>query len=89
MTTGLATVALPTELTAGLDRIAARTGRSRAELATEAVTEYLAVQDWQVAGIEDAIREADAGAPGIPHERIAAWVASWDGPDELPIPEAG
>jgi predicted transcriptional regulator len=83
-----ATVTLSPELTAGLDRLAARSGRSRAELATEAVAEYLAVQDWQVAGIEEALREADSGAPGIPHERVAAWVASWDGPDELPMPEA-
>ncbi len=59
------------------------------EPATEAVTELLTVEGWQVAGIEEALREADPGAPGIPHEQVAAWVASWGGPDELPVSGAG
>lgn len=83
-----ATVALPSELMAELDAIASHTGRSRAELASEAVAEYVSVQRWQLAGIEEAIREDDAGAPTIPHDRIKNWVASWATGMELPPPEA-
>jgi predicted transcriptional regulator len=45
------------------------------------------VQRWQTAGIEEAIRDADAGEPGIPHEDIAAWLDSWGTDHELPPPE--
>jgi predicted transcriptional regulator len=82
-----ATLTLPRELASGLDEIAARTGRSLTEVASEAVASYLELQQWQIEGIEEAIREADANEPGIAHERIVAWVASWNKEDELPPPE--
>lgn len=89
MTNEAATVVVPPDLTAGLDELAARTGRSRADLATEALSDYLDLQRWQVSGIEEAIRADDGGAPCIPHDRIAAWVASWGTDKELPPPEDG
>jgi predicted transcriptional regulator len=52
----------------------------------EAVAEFLDVQRWQIEGIEEAIREDDSGLPGIPHERVKAWVESWDTDEELPPP---
>ena len=90
-------MARPTELTlhlrpeiiASLDELAGMTRRSRAELAEAALAQYLDVQRWQIEGIRAAIEEADLGAPGIPHERMAAWLDSWGTDDELPPPEPG
>ena len=48
---------------------------------TDAVSELLNVGRWQVAGIEEAIREDDEGLPGIAHERVKAWVLSWGSED--------
>ena len=44
---------------------------------TDAGSELLDVDRWQVTGIEEAIREDDEGLPGIAHERVKAWVLSW------------
>ena len=41
----------------------------------------------ELAAIEEGLAELDAGKR-IPLEDIKAWVASWNTPDELPIPTA-
>jgi predicted transcriptional regulator len=80
------TLRLRPELLASLDELAGATQRSRTELAEEALAQYLDVQNWQIEGIRAAIEEADRGAPGIPHERVAEWLGSWGTDDELPPP---
>ena len=85
--TELAMLRVRPELIAGLDEVAKTSGRSRDELAEEALAEYLEVQRWQIAGIEEAIRDADAGEPGTAHEDVAAWLDSWGTDHELPPPE--
>jgi predicted transcriptional regulator len=86
MTDPAAAVSVRPDLVAELDKLAEATGRSRAELAEEALATYLDVQRWQAEGIEEAIREADAGEPGVAHDRVVAWVRSWGTDDELPPP---
>jgi RHH-type transcriptional regulator, rel operon repressor / antitoxin RelB len=49
------------EIMAELDVLARGTGRSRSELAEEALAEYLDVRRAQQKGVEAAIRDADAG----------------------------
>ncbi len=88
MTDHAAAVSVRPDLVAELDKLAAATGRSRAELTEEALAAYLDVQRWQIAGIEQAIREADAGEPGVAHEEVVAWVRSWGTDDERPPPIA-
>ena len=84
-----ATVTVRPDLLAELDRLADATGRSRSELAEQALADYLDVQRWQIEGIEQAIRDADAGEPGVDHAEVVAWVRSWDTENELapPIPD--
>jgi toxin ParE1/3/4 len=53
-----------------LERLAKNTGRSRSFLAAEAIAEYLAINEWQVAGIKRAMASLDRG------ERIAQ--ARWN-----------
>ena len=83
------TLRLRPELLASLDELAGATRRSRAELAEEALAQYLDVQGWQLEGIRAAIEEADRGEPGIAHERVAEGLDSWGTDHELPPPEPG
>jgi RHH-type rel operon transcriptional repressor/antitoxin RelB len=70
-----------------LEKVAKSSGRSRSFLATEAMNEYLAVSDWQIAGTREAVDSADRGE-FVPHDQVKAWVNSWDTDNELPIPTA-
>jgi RHH-type rel operon transcriptional repressor/antitoxin RelB len=69
-----------------LERLAKRTGRSRSFLAAEAINEYLAVNEWQVAGIKQAIASLDRG-DAIEHELVKNWVSSWGSSKERPVPK--
>jgi RHH-type transcriptional regulator, rel operon repressor / antitoxin RelB len=69
-----------------LERLAKNTGRSRSFLAAEAINEYLDVNEWQVAGVKQAMASLDRGE-GVPHEQVKDWIASWGSGDELPIPK--
>ena len=80
------TIRLEAELGERLDALANRTGRTPAELAEEAVAEYLDIQEWQIAAIEEAVREADEGAVPVEHARVVAWLESWGTENELPRP---
>ncbi len=44
-----------------LDKLAKATERSRAALAAEAVHQFLELNEWQIAAIEEGVREADKG----------------------------
>ena len=58
---------------ARLEALARSTGRSRSFLAAEAIAEYLAVNEWQIAGIKAAIDDLDRGE-GFEHEAVRKWV---------------
>ena len=68
-----------------LEKLAKSTGRSRAFLASEAITAYLDTNEWQVAGITKALASLDRGK-GIAHARVSEWVASWETPKERRSP---
>ena len=61
------TVRVGTGVKKRLERLAKSTGRTRSFLAAEAITEYLEINEWQVAGIKHAMASLDRGE-GIPHE---------------------
>ncbi len=63
------TVKLPEPVKARLDRLAKTTRRSRSSLVSSAVEELLSVEEWQIQGIKEALREADSGNL-IAHEEI-------------------
>jgi RHH-type transcriptional regulator, rel operon repressor / antitoxin RelB len=69
-----------------LERLAKSTGRSRSFLAAEAITEYLGVNELQVAGITQAINSLDHGE-GVSHDLVNDWVSSWGNESEKPIPK--
>jgi predicted transcriptional regulator len=80
------TVRLDASIKKRLERLAKNTGRSRSYLAAEAIGEYLDVNEWQVAGIKNAIASLDQGK-GISHDKVKKWVASWGSAKELPVPQ--
>jgi predicted transcriptional regulator len=69
-----------------LAALADATGRSESLLAAEAVSEYLALQEWQVSAIEAGIASIDREG-GIAHEAVRNWIESWDTNEELDPPK--
>lgn len=79
-------VRLRPEVSAQVAAIAQALDRPKSWVIEQAVLEFVQAQAWQIAAIEDGIRAADAGRV-VPHDAVAAWVRSWDQPDERPMPE--
>lgn len=69
-----------------LEKLAKGTGRSRSFLAAEAIGEFVDVNEWQIAGIKQAIVSLDRGE-GIAHEQVGDWVRSWGGRKERRAPK--
>lgn len=69
-----------------LERLAKSTGRTRSFLAAEAINEYLDVNEWQVAGIKQAMTSLDRGQ-GVLHRQVRDWVESWGSDKERPLPK--
>lgn len=55
------TIRMDAEEVAFLDKLAGITDRDRSYLIKQAVSEYIALQRWQLEEIEKALQEADAG----------------------------
>jgi RHH-type rel operon transcriptional repressor/antitoxin RelB len=77
MTTTTVSVCVRPSTKSRLEKLAKSTGRSRAFLASEAISAYLDTNEWQVAGITKALASLDRGK-GIAHARVSDWVASWE-----------
>jgi RHH-type rel operon transcriptional repressor/antitoxin RelB len=69
-----------------LEKLAKSTGRTRSFLAAEALNDYLDLNEWQVAGVKQAIGSLDRGE-GVPHQEIKDWVNSWGRKRERPVPK--
>jgi len=81
------TVRLTPDVKRRLESVAAHVRRSKSFLAAEAIEEFLAVQEWQIAAIEEGIPAADRGDL-VPHEDVRAWAASLGSKRKLPRPRA-
>jgi predicted transcriptional regulator len=68
-----------------LERLAKSTSRSRSFLAAEAIGEYVDVNEWQIAGIKQAMAAMDRGE-GVAHEEVREWVRSWGDHKQRPAP---
>jgi len=80
------TVRVERDVRKRLEKLARSTGRSRSFLAAEALNEYLDLNEWQVAGVKQAMASLDRGE-GIPHKAIKDWVGSWGRKRERPVPK--
>jgi predicted transcriptional regulator len=66
----------PEEKVTALDSIAAMQKRDRSFIINEAVDQYLSLQQYHLALIEEGIRQADAGDL-IPHSEISKLAVNW------------
>ena len=80
------TLRVETDVKKRLEKLAKSTGRSRSFLAAEALNQYLDVNEWQVTGVRKAMVTLDRGEI-VPHEQVKAWVSSWGGKRERPVPK--
>jgi predicted transcriptional regulator len=65
----------PEDKVAALDSVASMQQRDRSFIINEAVDQYLSLQQYHLALIEEGIREADAGHT-VPHSQVKKMVAS-------------
>lgn len=70
------TIRLEDEMKDRLEQLAESTHRSKSYLAAEAIREYVANNEWQIAEIGAALREADAGDFASDKE-VAAVARKW------------
>jgi predicted transcriptional regulator len=70
------TFRVPEKKVAALDFAAAHQKRDRSYILNEAVDQYLSLQEYHLALIDEGIRAADAGDL-IPHGEVVKMVASW------------
>ena len=68
-----------------LQRLAEATERPKSWLLEQALENYLEVQAWQLARIDEGLAELEAGK-GIEHERVVEWIRSWGTDEELDPP---
>jgi len=81
-------VRLESALNDQVTAIAAALDRPKSWVIEQAVRDFVAVQEWQLAAIDAGIDAADAGRV-VAHADVVAWAQSWGRPDELPMPECG
>jgi predicted transcriptional regulator len=79
-------VRLDATLNEQVTAIAAALDRPKSWVIEQAVRDFVAVQEWQLAALDEGIKAADAGRVAE-HEDVVAWVKSWGRPDELPMPK--
>jgi predicted transcriptional regulator len=66
--------------------IAAALDRSKSWVIEQAVKDYVSLEEWRLAAIDEGIRAADEGRVAN-HEDVVAWVRSWGQPSELAPPK--
>jgi predicted transcriptional regulator len=59
-----------------LDALSKRARRSKSFLAAEAITAYVASEEWQLEEIHAGITEIDSGK-AVSHEKVSNWLKSW------------
>ena len=64
-----------------IERLSKATDRPKSWLLEQALEAYLEAQAWQVEHIEASLDDLMAGK-GVPHERVAGWLAGWGTDDE-------
>ena len=79
-------VRLPPDLDKQVTDIAQALDRPKSWVIEHAIRDFVAVQAWHLAAIDEGLRDADAGRV-VAHDEVAAWVRSWGKADELPMPE--
>jgi predicted transcriptional regulator len=86
MTSDTFTLPLTPALKERLADLARDMGRDHTEVARMAIEAYIEANALQVRQIREGLDEDNSGAPGVPHEEVMDWLASWGTDHELPRP---
>ena len=78
-TTPVVTVRLEPDLRERLDRLAKAQRRSRSYVASEAIREYVKVNEWQILETQKALAEADRGEFASPKD-VRRVLNKWTNP---------
>ena len=71
-----ATLTIREDLAKRLETLAKATHKSKSSLATEAIEEFLTVQEWHIQAIKESITSADKGNI-VSHEEAIAELKKW------------
>jgi RHH-type transcriptional regulator, rel operon repressor / antitoxin RelB len=69
-----------------LEALAKTSRRSKSFLAAEAIASYVEAEEWQIAEIQQGLKDLDHGRV-VAHDRVSAWMRSWGKKDEQSAPE--
>lgn len=72
----LVSLRIEEELAERLDSLAKATGRTKSFIASQAIQDYLALQEWQVGAIKEGIDAADRGEM-VDHDEAVKVLNSW------------
>jgi predicted transcriptional regulator len=71
-----ATLTIREDLSKRLERLAKTTKQSKVSLASQAIEDFLTVQEWHIQAIKEGIAAADAGDI-VSHEEAVAKLKKW------------
>jgi len=72
----LVSLRIEEDLADRLNRLATATGRTKSFIASQAILDYLALQEWQIAAIQDGISAADRGEL-VEHDEAVKILQGW------------
>lgn len=87
MTTTQFSMSISDDLKKSLETISKISHRSQSQIATKAIAEYVARNEWKLKAIQEAKKEADKGV-FVSQEAVIDWLDSWGSENELQAPEA-
>lgn len=73
------TVNVPDEMAGRLDKLAEKLGQTRSHVTIQAIEDFIAREEWQLAEIQAGLREAERGAfatPGLVADIAAKYSAT-------------
>jgi RHH-type transcriptional regulator, rel operon repressor / antitoxin RelB len=83
--TRLISVRVPAAIAEKLEALASSTDRSKSYLAAQAIEEYIASHEWQIAAIKEGLKSANAGEL-VDHADVVDWIKSWGTKHEKELP---
>jgi predicted transcriptional regulator len=82
------TVRLDEQTKERLEKLSKATERSKSYLVSNAIKDFLEINEWQIKEIQKAVKEADKkDAKLIEHEEVASWLDTWGSDQEKEAPK--
>ncbi len=88
MSTTTLTIRIDEQTKDRLDKLAKSTARSKSYLVSNAIEEYLSINEWQIQELVKTIKKADSpNAKFVDHVKVVEWLDSWGTDNELEPPK--